>query len=217
MQWLGFCAFTAKGPGSTPGQGSKIQQAVWPKQKQNKMKQKPPPPPTKSVSGCPKCAHFGWQRLNPYGLEVLEDKTQLRKVGVGGTLRNKKTKERDAPIWILSPNVWRTTRLHRHREDPCGPSWKKIAVGSHANKEMIVPVCHGRDKFSSSKSRQVKCILGNSYNKYWKIYSVLQRYCVISVTMSSFKPKLICSDVKVAQSCPTVQSMEFSRPEYWSG
>lgn len=122
MQWLGFCAFTAKGPGSTPGQGSKIQQAVWPKQKQNKMTQKPPPPPTKSVSGCPKCAHFGWQRLNPYGLEVLEDKTQLRKVGVGGTLRNKKTKERDAPIWILSPNVWLTTRLHRHREDPCGPS-----------------------------------------------------------------------------------------------
>ena len=82
---------------------------------------------------------------------------------------------------------------------------------------MIVPVCHGRDKFSSSKSRQVKCILGNSYNKYSKIYSVLQRYCVISVTMSSFKPKLICSDVKVTQSCPTVQSMEFSRPEYWSG
>ena len=40
IQWLGFCAFTAKGPGSTPGQGSKIQQAVWPKQKQNKMKQK---------------------------------------------------------------------------------------------------------------------------------------------------------------------------------
>ena len=60
-----------------------------------------------------------------------------------------------------------------------------------ANKEMIVPVCHGQDKFSSSKSRQVKCILGNSNNKYSKIYSVLQRYCVTSVTMSSFKPKLI--------------------------
>ena len=23
--------------------------------------------------------------------------------------------------------------------------------------------------------------------------------------------------MKVAQSCPTIQSMEFSRPEYWSG
>ena len=107
IQWLGFCAFTAKGPGSTPGQGSKIQQAVWPKQKQNKMKQKPPTTTTKSMSGCPKCAYFGWQRLNLYGLEVLEDKTQLRKVGVEGTLRNKKTKERDAPIWIIfSPQMF---------------------------------------------------------------------------------------------------------------
>ena len=59
MPWLGFCAFTAKGPGSTPGQGTKIQQAAWSKQKQNKMKQKPPPPPTESLSGYPKCADFG--------------------------------------------------------------------------------------------------------------------------------------------------------------
>ena len=59
MQWLGFCAFTAKGPGSTPGQGTKIQQAAWSKQKQNKMKQKPPPLPTESLSGYPKCADFG--------------------------------------------------------------------------------------------------------------------------------------------------------------
>ena len=28
VQWLGLCAFTAKGPGSTPGQGTKILQAV---------------------------------------------------------------------------------------------------------------------------------------------------------------------------------------------
>ena len=71
------------------------------------MKQKPPTTTTKTMSGCPKCAYFGWQRLNLYGLEVLEDKTQLRKVGVEGTLRNKKTKERDAPIWIIfSPQMF---------------------------------------------------------------------------------------------------------------
>lgn len=59
MHWLGLCAFTAKGPGSAPGRGTKIQQAAWSKQKQNKMKRKPPPPPTESLSGHPKCADFG--------------------------------------------------------------------------------------------------------------------------------------------------------------
>ena len=32
-QCLGLTAFTAKGPGSTPGQGTKIPQAVWSNQK----------------------------------------------------------------------------------------------------------------------------------------------------------------------------------------
>ena len=45
--------------------------------------------------------------MNPYGLDAVEDKTQLRKVEVGGTLRNKKTKERDAPIWVIfSPQMF---------------------------------------------------------------------------------------------------------------
>ena len=29
VQWLGFCAFTAEGPGSIPGRGTKIPQATW--------------------------------------------------------------------------------------------------------------------------------------------------------------------------------------------
>ena len=28
VQWLGVCSFTAEGPGSIPGQGTKIRQAV---------------------------------------------------------------------------------------------------------------------------------------------------------------------------------------------
>ena len=34
VQWLGVCSFTAEGPGSIPGQGTKIRQAVqWVKEK----------------------------------------------------------------------------------------------------------------------------------------------------------------------------------------
>ena len=29
VQWLGLCAFTANGPGSMPGWGTKIPQAAW--------------------------------------------------------------------------------------------------------------------------------------------------------------------------------------------
>ena len=36
VQWLGLQAFTAKGPGSIPGRGTKIPQAVWHSQKKNK-------------------------------------------------------------------------------------------------------------------------------------------------------------------------------------
>ena len=32
VQWLGLCVFTAKGPGSIPGQGTKIPQAMQPSQ-----------------------------------------------------------------------------------------------------------------------------------------------------------------------------------------
>ena len=35
-QWLGISVFTAMGPGSIPGQGTKILQAVWYSKKQNK-------------------------------------------------------------------------------------------------------------------------------------------------------------------------------------
>ena len=38
LRGLGLCTFTAKGPGSIPGQGSKIPQAAWHSQKQNKTK-----------------------------------------------------------------------------------------------------------------------------------------------------------------------------------
>ena len=31
--WLGLCSFTAKGPGSVPGWGTKILQALWRGQK----------------------------------------------------------------------------------------------------------------------------------------------------------------------------------------
>ena len=34
VQWLGLLAFTAKGPGSIPGQGTKIPQATRPKKKE---------------------------------------------------------------------------------------------------------------------------------------------------------------------------------------
>ena len=33
VQWLGLCAFTTEGPGSIPGQGTKITQAAWQGQK----------------------------------------------------------------------------------------------------------------------------------------------------------------------------------------
>ena len=36
-QWLGLCAFTAKGLGSVPGQGTKIPQAAQPKKKRKKI------------------------------------------------------------------------------------------------------------------------------------------------------------------------------------
>ena len=36
VQWLGFCAFTAKGPGSIPGRGAKIPQATQRVQKKKK-------------------------------------------------------------------------------------------------------------------------------------------------------------------------------------
>lgn len=39
VQWSGFFLFTAKGPGSTPGQGMRNLQASWPKPKPTK----PPP------------------------------------------------------------------------------------------------------------------------------------------------------------------------------
>ena len=35
-QWLGLCAFTAKGSGSIPGPGTKITQAEWHSQKKKK-------------------------------------------------------------------------------------------------------------------------------------------------------------------------------------
>ena len=38
VQWLGLYAFTAKGLGSIPGWGTKIQQAVWCGQKKKKKK-----------------------------------------------------------------------------------------------------------------------------------------------------------------------------------
>ena len=38
VQWLGFRAFTAEGPGSIPGQGTKIPQATWRPQNKNKPK-----------------------------------------------------------------------------------------------------------------------------------------------------------------------------------
>ena len=36
VQWLGLCAFIAEGPGSIPGQGTKIPQAVQCSQKKKK-------------------------------------------------------------------------------------------------------------------------------------------------------------------------------------
>ena len=37
VQWLGLGAFTAEGPGSIPGWGTKIPQAVWCRQKKKKI------------------------------------------------------------------------------------------------------------------------------------------------------------------------------------
>ena len=36
IQWLGLGAFTAEGPGSIPGQGTKIPQATWRGQKKKR-------------------------------------------------------------------------------------------------------------------------------------------------------------------------------------
>ena len=36
--WLGLCAFTAKGPGSIPGWGTKIPQASWLNPRKQKQK-----------------------------------------------------------------------------------------------------------------------------------------------------------------------------------
>ena len=36
-QWLGLSTFTAMGPGSNPGQGTKISHAVWHSQKKKKI------------------------------------------------------------------------------------------------------------------------------------------------------------------------------------
>ena len=45
VQWLGLRAFTAMGPGSIPGQGTKILQAAWRGQKLKKTKTKKTPAP----------------------------------------------------------------------------------------------------------------------------------------------------------------------------
>ena len=39
VQWLGCSTLTACSPGSIPDQGTKIPQATWHKQKQNKRKE----------------------------------------------------------------------------------------------------------------------------------------------------------------------------------
>ena len=38
VQWLGLCPFTAEGPGSIPGRGTKIPQALWYGKKKKKKK-----------------------------------------------------------------------------------------------------------------------------------------------------------------------------------
>ena len=40
VQWLGLHAVTAKGPGSIPGQGTKIPHATWCGQKKNRLRKK---------------------------------------------------------------------------------------------------------------------------------------------------------------------------------
>ena len=39
VQWLGRCTFTAEGPGSIPGRGTKIPQALWRGQKKKDKKE----------------------------------------------------------------------------------------------------------------------------------------------------------------------------------
>ena len=40
VQWLGFCTYIAEGPGSIPGQGTKVLQTVWCSQKNKTKKNK---------------------------------------------------------------------------------------------------------------------------------------------------------------------------------
>ena len=40
LQWLGLCAFTAEGSGSSPGRGTNILQATWCGQKKERKKEK---------------------------------------------------------------------------------------------------------------------------------------------------------------------------------
>ena len=39
IQWLGLCTLISKGLGSIPGQGTKIPQAMWSSQKENREKE----------------------------------------------------------------------------------------------------------------------------------------------------------------------------------
>lgn len=65
MQWLGFCVLLPRVQVQPQGRELRSTELYG----QNKMKQKPPPPPIKSLSGYPKCAHCGWQRLILMGLK----------------------------------------------------------------------------------------------------------------------------------------------------
>ena len=53
VQWLGFCTFTAEGPGLIPGRGTKIPQAAWCCQKKKRKKRYQVPKLLETLSNYP--------------------------------------------------------------------------------------------------------------------------------------------------------------------
>ena len=58
-QWLGLCTFTAEGPGSIPGLGTKIPQATWCGKKEKKKKNPSVFPDLVQSEQCPEAFSLG--------------------------------------------------------------------------------------------------------------------------------------------------------------
>ena len=69
VQWLGLCAFTAEGPGSIPGRGTKIPQA-------GQCGQHPPPKKRKEKERKPHTHYYRLSVSTPPQIHMLKPDTQ---------------------------------------------------------------------------------------------------------------------------------------------